>query len=542
MKLKTVSNSSVQGGSDRVRGVEMLALACVVAFALVFQLMHMWGAHLDFPSFRQCWSAFQAQQFYRESPPELHLAKINFLGHQNICVMNFPLYETLVMIGYHLVGGEKLWVARLINWFFYLIFCAYTYWLCREVSDRRFAWYTLAIMMSMPAGLFYGRAIIYETSILTFSMMYLCHGYRYLRNQKTGQLVLCAFGCVLGMLIKPPSMIPVVVALTGLGLFTGVPLRRQCYVWVVTVVGLVAGVLFEYYRAYVNQVANGQAAAAASGWAGLLSWFIGDISLRTDPARWARLIKDAVWYILNPVGLLVSVMSGVLFLTSAVAWRRYLLVGLLMGGAAIYLFTMFNMLSRGGHTWYYLPLVLPAAMWMAVLITGYDTREYGPVSGAALRLLLTGSMVALSYRNVRTIDLFVVEKPLVDAGAMIRQHTKSDELLLVSFLEGVTDTTDPRMLYYADRQGWNINKSDLSPQAIEKLKNNGLAQIVLLDQVGKPDVPQPVLDAYAAPRLVEPPNTEATAYRLWIYDVRQTSENKPQALQSGNALPMANPR
>jgi 4-amino-4-deoxy-L-arabinose transferase-like glycosyltransferase len=102
--------------------MQNLLLVLVFALGLAIRLYHATTPPLDFHATRQLRSAVIARSVYyqldRNADPALRQEAVNLAGLE---IYEPPILETLVGVLYWVTGTEQLWLARLVNAFFWAI-------------------------------------------------------------------------------------------------------------------------------------------------------------------------------------------------------------------------------------------------------------------------------------------------------------------------------------------------------------------------------------------------------------------------------------
>lgn len=499
----------MNGNATRLRLGEAVLIVLVLVAAFCFRATKLGGA-IDEPAWRQCWAANQIRELSRESPPEWLKPKVNFRGSRDISLWNFPLYEDVVGALYKVMGGERLAVARAVTLLFFLGSAAYLYRTMRMTAGSRLAWLTVAVYALLPVGVFYSRAIHYDVSLLFFVQAYLYHGLAGFRGGSRRDLVLCGIACTMAGLIKAPYAMGAAAAIAWVVWTEQTEQRgRRCAAFVALHVAPLLGLIgMHLLRTHYDSV-MAKSAVFADPYSGayVMDWFFGSVRDRLDPAKWKVFLDHVLWRVATPFGLVAALLALVPAGRPDRAARALLWTW--SAGCAAFVLVLFPILASP-HDYYALPLLAPAAGWIALFldeIAQPAARGAGTLRlGVCLLLLAAGATAGLERSGY-----FLVDRQQIEAARLVREHTRPGALLAVAIEGRTTGRTDPRFLYWADRKGFAARLDEIDAKRWAAYRDAGVTALAVLTPPDHPPVLQslpvaadwsraawPVLDAAGA--------------------------------------------
>ena len=460
---------------------EWVMMALLLLAVMAFRLARMDGP-LDDPSWRQVWCAYQAQQIFRESPPDWLCVKINYMGRRDVSVWNFPLYEDLVGAAYKVAGRESLPMARTITLLFWCGSAFYLFAATRLFAGTRAAAYATTAYMILPLSLFYSRAIHYDVAVLFFCHAMLFHGLRRLAGGSLGHLAAVLAAACLAMLIKPPYAF-----YFGLPLLVWGWLHRPRWTTPFRVIGffilpLACGWSFDRFRLHLDRDAVlGPLYPFVYSKESARNFFFGSLALRLNPQLWHGLLGSVVRYVTTPIGLLMCI-PAVLppHGESRTAW---LMTWSWVAGTACYVLLVFPMVTSP-HDYYLLPLVAPASVLVGVGLSRIaawleaNAGWWGRAIVALLLLLFTWKSEDAIVRG----PYFRLDHQFIAAGNVIRTQTRPDDLIVITAYGRTIGNTDPRQLYWADRRGWAIRPGELDEKTLALYRGAGARYAAVIQQ------------------------------------------------------------
>lgn len=237
--------------------VEAACVAATLFLALGIRIVDLTDAPLDFHPARQLHSAIIARGMYFQNLESAGEWQRVFTTQQRDArgLIEPPIMELLSSGGYHLLGGEALWLPRLLSITFWLLGGVGLYLLMRGVTGRMGAGTSLLFYLFAPYSILASRAFMPDplmTSLITWSVLLAT---RWARSASDGRVpswsLGLASGAVTGVAILSKSvavfaLLPVWIAVlaTGPSLLRAL---RTFQTWVIAALAVLPTVLFYAY-------------------------------------------------------------------------------------------------------------------------------------------------------------------------------------------------------------------------------------------------------------------------------------------------------
>lgn len=486
-----------------------------VGFLLLAQRLAHFGPELDEPHlWRQSDTAHYAQDLFERGFDLLHPA-VCWMGPHRTLVLEFPLPQAVMALGYHIFGEDHR-VARAVTFGFFLVAAWCLHGLVREILGRGVASWTLLAYLGMPLALFYSRAVHIDYPALAFAhAMAWCWVRAALRGSRRWLLLGVALA-IPAVLIKAPYAATVLLPIVVVGLRSP-HWRRLLPVMPALVVPVLVFVAWQRHSLAVN--------ATAPDWSFIPTyrrfvdnahWYYGEWRQRLDLERWATVAGRLTFEGVGLLGLIPTCAGGCLVL----AQRRLWPVAAWLAGLGFYVLVFFNL--NVVHNYYQIPLLAPLAICLVVglaWVASVLTRS----TETASRLVM-GLVVACAGLGVMHAErhYYVVPAPYLEVAALVREHTPEDALVVVTFRE--LDPRAPHILYPAHRDGWSIPERDLTPDLLERLRQEGATHLAIAWTASPSD---PALVAYVGElRVLAQGQVEGS--RVGVYQLAPSNAQNPE--------------
>lgn len=465
---------------------ERFILAAFVSATLAYRLTLLTGP-LDEPMWRQADTAYMAVRMMHESPPDLLNPKAPYRGTNDVKAAEFPLYPAAAALVYKAMGRESLPAARVVT----LVFFAAGAWLLflsvRLMLGARVAWWTTTLYTLAPLGIAYSRMVHPDFTIIFFSHVFLYALLRFVASGGWGWWGVAVVGGIGAFLMKAPygfflGLLPGWWWLTDkdrrtLGRFVGMA--------TVLVLPLAAAIWFNHHR-IAQEAPFAESLVYPMKWTSESSAgrFFGTLADRLAIDGWKTIAKRMVWLVLTPFGVVLAV-AGLVRSRAAAPLRSAPWVWLT--GAVIYGLVVFPMVA-GGHEYYTIPLMAPAALLAALgavrlVDVLQDRLAWRPVVATLMVLALTAAGVRAGLQRgpyLEGLPYFSVDWQRVKAGEAIREHTAPGELVLAATHGRSTGWSDPRILYHAQRRGWAMELRYLDDARLSVYREAGARWLAVL--------------------------------------------------------------
>ena len=471
----------------------LLFLTVCLLLLLITRSHHMRGPLDEHHAWRQCDTAFYAQMFYKTGINLLNPV-VCWMGAHGSLILEFPLPEALMALGYHLFGSSYL-IARIIVLTFFAGSAAYLFLFINLFMPRRTAAIALLVFLILPLSQFYSRAVHVD-----FFALFFAHGMAYHLARLRDRFSLPHFltGTILGIiafLIKAPYafyLFPLIALIIfrknnwkaiGSLLFSGLIMAASFYLW----------------RKHVFAVNN-----AAPDWffipdyfkfTNMNDWYYGQLAQRFDPSEWRILFERLRMDLASLPGFFCLLTGASLTIGALIHKERYAsLILVWLAGLLVYLLIFFKLNLI--HDYYQIPFIAIASLFIAmalelpIRLLPKSWKWVGITLSIGLFCLITRASI------IQTNNLIFPDSVRDEAGSMIDRLVPEDSLLLTAMTR--SDCRDPRLLQRADRMGWALEINDLSPALVDSFSKEGALHlaIVTIDMAITNTLPNQSLKSY----------------------------------------------
>ncbi len=201
----------------------LLIVGFLFVAALGIRLYHIDEPPLDFHATRQYRSLIIARGYYFDnssSIPEWEKQVAHF-SQQKQGILEPPIMEFLVSIGYRILGGEQLWLPRLLSSLFWLIGGGLLYLIGKKIADADVALFGTAFYLFLPFGIVASRSFQPDPLMVMLLLASVFAILRYHDAPSGSWLVIAAVVSALAFLVKPGSVFAIV------GAFAALAVSRQ---------------------------------------------------------------------------------------------------------------------------------------------------------------------------------------------------------------------------------------------------------------------------------------------------------------------------
>ncbi len=379
--------------------------------------------------------------------------------------MEFPIYPWVTSLIYRFTG-ESMVVARLLAVLGSLLTIWFLFAIVRRILGERAALWAAFVYAVLPANLFFGRTIMPEAWMLAASAAAIYWFGRWVDDDSWLSYALAWLATTLACLLK----------LTNL--YLGLPLVwlawqrwragtfRQGRIWLYGLLVTLPLVLW-YDHAYRLGQEFGASFHILTA-AGSDKW--GIWSLLIDPRFYERVFLGYLGgRMLTWVGLLLLVI-GIFLPRRAPRERLFDVWGLAVVTVLL--------LASGGslqHDYYSLPLLLPAAVFMAkVFDRGWESARPWLTAALVAILLLSG------YRYLGTLGDEREPGPDLEIAEALAAATLPEERVISC------DQSDPVWFYLSNRRGWGRDCEALGENEIDEMIRRGARVLVARPSVESP--------------------------------------------------------
>jgi len=323
----------------------LLIIGVLFIAAFGIRLYHINEPPLSFHATRQYRSLIIAREYYfasSTSVPEWE-KQVAFYSRQKQGTLEPPIMEFLVSIGYRLLGGEHVWIPRLLSSLFWLIGGGFLYLVGKRIGDPDAALFSTAFYLFLPFAVVASRSFQPDPLMVMLMLASVFVILRYYEAPSSSRLAIAAVISASAFLVKPHSVFVI------LGAFTAIAIYRQG-IWRAmmsqTLLVFTAIILFPTIIIYIYNLVTGR-------------FFPHEASKTLLPQLWVSSFFWRSW--VNNVGLTVGfipfigALLGLLFFRDGLP--RSLLIGLWTGYAIFGLVLNYNFATHDYYQLQFIPIV-----------------------------------------------------------------------------------------------------------------------------------------------------------------------------------------
>src|SRR6266404_926015 len=191
-------------------------LYLIFLFGFVIRLYHFDSPIADWMSWRQADTAAVTRNFVKEGFTPLYpkfdaensLNAQHFPDPDRYFFAEFPLYNILTYEGFTLFGHFTIeeW-GRLVTIFFSCLTPPILYFLVKEYSSRRIAFFAAFIYTFLPYNIYYGRVILPDPMYVFFSVLAVFLTTQWIRKKKLWLCIVAAIAFAFAILLKPYALV-----------------------------------------------------------------------------------------------------------------------------------------------------------------------------------------------------------------------------------------------------------------------------------------------------------------------------------------------
>jgi hypothetical protein len=300
-----------------------LLLLLIVGFLFIaafgIRLCHIDEPPLDFNPTRQYRSAIIARGLYFESVESIpewrkEVASIN---KQRTAVLEPPIMEYIASLAYRIVGGEYLWIPRVLSSIFWLIGGAFLFAIARKIVSTDAAVFSTAFFLFLLFGVEASRSFQPDPMMVMMLLISIFTIFRYHDNPSTLRLLLAATVSALAMFIKPVCMFPIFGAFLSLAIYRRGLMRSVVSLNFLTfaVVSLLPAFIYNFYGLFIAGFLKGQVQGSflphlLLNWFFWKSWLVKIGMVVGFPALILALLGVPMFHERLPRALMIGLWSG----------------------------------------------------------------------------------------------------------------------------------------------------------------------------------------------------------------------------------------
>lgn len=327
----------------------MLAL---LLLGMGLRLIDLTDAPLDFHPTRQYRGALIARSIYRQMSPLEDAAEqaLALATRHSVAELEPPILESMVALGYLVLGEEQLWLARIISSLFWLIAGWLIFEITRKIASNSAALLGLAYFLFLPFAVSASRSFQPDPLMVALIALSVFFALSWAEQRSWKLAIYTALATGLAVLVKAVALYYVAGLLVAIVLST-MPLKaafRDRQVWAMAGIAVFVPSLF-----YIPN-------ALESGGSYIQNWVLALLPLAYDPAfyvRWLNFLGDLFG--------LTTIFLALVGLLIAQGRYRAVLIGLWLG-YLVYGITLPHQTLT--HNYYHLPLTLIIVLSLAPML------------------------------------------------------------------------------------------------------------------------------------------------------------------------------
>jgi 4-amino-4-deoxy-L-arabinose transferase-like glycosyltransferase len=370
--------------------VRILPAILVFAAAIGVRLYHITDPLLEFHVTRQYRSAAIARAMYLPYDTSMPA------WAREIAVLNADqgaleptIIEHLAVYGYRLVGGEHLWIGRLVTIIGWLIGGVAIWLIGRRMMSTAGALWALIVFLLVPYGVLASRSFQPDGLMTGVTAVAILQIVRFASRDTTGNLVAAIVATALAALIKPMSLFFTM----GSFIATAWPARRFKG-WAFLLLSIVPMAAYYAYGLFVTGAMRGETGGR------FLPHLLGTQFFWSGWWTVAQSLADPWVWLLAIIGTLTA-RPGPPRRLFAALWGGYLLLGV----AFTYHFAT--------HDYYHLPVLIVLALTSGAAVTWIEEaagralhlhRRTISAAAAIIMLVIAALWLQQSANTLRTLD------------------------------------------------------------------------------------------------------------------------------------------
>lgn len=394
--------------------------------------------------------------------------------------MEFPLYQWTAVWVSDVTGYSPTKASRLVTVMcFYLMLPAVWLLLGRWGVAPGRRWVALAVIVSSPFYIFYGRGVFIETMALMFCVWFWVAFEIAVEHRHRGWLALAVLAGTGAGLVKVTTFLlylipPAIWAIRRLWQTRREGAWRAEFGWMAAAVAVPCGVTLWWLR-HADAVKSANPLAHFLTSASLQEFNLGNCAMRMSPELWAmkwRIIQaELTWFPLVAASLLLALLTA-----------RHRLVGMtLCAGVFIAALVIFPQLYAI-HDYYFMASALLLLLFMGLALTGLAESQ-------APRWLATAALLTVvGCQAGRYIEHYHPTQSGISSGGdgltdALKAMTRPDEVIVV-----FGHDWNSMIPFYAQRRAIMVREAErASPErlgrSLELLGDTRIGAVVLDDRV-----------------------------------------------------------
>lgn len=397
--------------------LRLIILGLLFATALGIRLYRVGDPPFNFHETRQYRSLIIARAYYFDgsaSIPEWEKQVARSSG-QKQGILEPPILEFLVSLGYHALGGERLWLPPLLSSLFWLIGGGLLYRIGERIADADSALFSVAFYLFLPFAVVASRSFQPDPLMVMLILASVLAILRYHDAPSRSRLGVAAVSSALAFMVKPASVFMIVGAFVALEI-----LRRGVRSATTSRAALVflATTLLPTLLTYAFGVLSGR-------------FLLGEAKKTLLPQLWMSQFFWRSW--LDNIELTVGLISFVIALLGMLLLRdgvpRTLMLGLWIGYVSFGLVFNYNFATHDYYQLQLIPIVGLSLGPMMALIMNQSRQLHSERRWRIATCIVLLLALALSLRTAKsrlwTPDVWQKVRTEREIGDVVKHSTKT---------------------------------------------------------------------------------------------------------------------
>jgi hypothetical protein len=198
--------------------VILLVSLFVAAFGL--RMYHVQDPPLAFHATRQYRSLLLAREYYFELSDSVPAweREVAATSAERQGILEPPILEHVVALAYRVMGGESLWLPKVLSSGFWLAGGGFLYAIARRFARREAAMLATAFYLFLPFAVIASRSFQPDPLMIMLLLGSVLAMVRYWEHGTTGRFVVVSIAAASAVLVKPMAVFPVVAVFLALSL------------------------------------------------------------------------------------------------------------------------------------------------------------------------------------------------------------------------------------------------------------------------------------------------------------------------------------
>jgi 4-amino-4-deoxy-L-arabinose transferase-like glycosyltransferase len=203
-------------------GWRQFAITVLFLAALGIRLYKINEPPLNFHATRQYRSLIIARGYYFDSLTSIPTweKQVARFSQQKQGILEPPIMEFLVSIGYRILGGEHFWLPRLLSSLFWLIGGGILYLIGKKITDADAALFGMAFYLFLPFGVVASRSFQPDPLMVMLLLASILAILRYNEAPSNSRLAIAAALSSLAFVVKPGIVFAIIGAFVALAIYS----------------------------------------------------------------------------------------------------------------------------------------------------------------------------------------------------------------------------------------------------------------------------------------------------------------------------------